>query len=248
MMHFSTFDMYRETTQLHNGIPVVLFRKKGLPLHLRAVFLAGSRFDPPQKEGIAHFTEHSVFTGTKSFPTKEALSLFLRRYGGVYNATTFPEQLHFFLSLGDPADLEAGVTFLSEILRYPQSPQAAIENERNVILSELHDSLANPIKLLWIQFRRHFFQETTLFSLYSNLGTPESLQSINYEDITNFQKKLLVQFPLVLMAAGDVPIEVLQNTLDSRFGDLARTRIWPLEKEEMAIVQKEKVNVFKKDN
>lgn len=36
---------------------------------LAAFIKAGFRFDPTNKPGLAHFTEHMIFDGTESFPS-----------------------------------------------------------------------------------------------------------------------------------------------------------------------------------
>ena len=45
----------------------------------------GSLCDPPQLDGLAHFTEHMVFMGTKKFPNENEWSSFLAERGGEDN-------------------------------------------------------------------------------------------------------------------------------------------------------------------
>ena len=54
-----------EIIELSNGIRLVYLNTQTHVAHLGITFLAGSRFEPKGKEGLAHFLEHCIFKGTK---------------------------------------------------------------------------------------------------------------------------------------------------------------------------------------
>ena len=56
---------------------------------------SGSRFDPKEKRGLAHFVEHVVLDGTEKFSNKEELFLPIDDIGGSYSAPTSPEYTCF---------------------------------------------------------------------------------------------------------------------------------------------------------
>ena len=68
-MKLEDFGVERQETILSNGVKLILFNRKGMPVNIRVSFLAGSRFDQIGKEGSAHFLEHMLVAGTKNFPT-----------------------------------------------------------------------------------------------------------------------------------------------------------------------------------
>ncbi len=78
------FGVKREERTLRNGCRVILYKKKNCPLFVKTCFLAGSRFNPEGKDGLAHFVEHMLVAGTKKFRSKDLLSMFLERYGGSF--------------------------------------------------------------------------------------------------------------------------------------------------------------------
>lgn len=103
-LDFSDFGVKKTATTLKNGLRVVIFERKGAPIALRLCFLAGSRFDPPGKEGLSHFTEHLIISGTKSYPSKDKLAMSIEELGGTISAFTSSDVLGVEIELGDSSD------------------------------------------------------------------------------------------------------------------------------------------------
>ena len=58
-----------ERLVLENGLRVILHHDELTPLvAVNLLFQAGSKFDPPQKSGLAHLFEHLMFSGTPKVP------------------------------------------------------------------------------------------------------------------------------------------------------------------------------------
>src|SRR5687767_14499530 len=79
--------------RLDNGFRYALLPHKGVPgrVALQLVVLAGSLDERPSELGIAHYTEHMAFGGSKHFKAEDMVSLFQRlgvEYGSDVNAIT----------------------------------------------------------------------------------------------------------------------------------------------------------------
>src|SRR3989304_6611602 len=88
------------TKTTKNGIKVVLIN--GLQTNavtVSAYLRSGFRFDPKNRPGIAHFTEHMVFHGTKSFPSSRTISEEIEKFGGWSSAITWIEHQKYLLHL-----------------------------------------------------------------------------------------------------------------------------------------------------
>src|SRR3990170_362334 len=74
---------------LKNGVRLLT-----LPMsHLDSVAViigvsAGSRFEEPRTQGVAHFTEHMLFKGTKRRPNNRVIATELESMGADFNAFT----------------------------------------------------------------------------------------------------------------------------------------------------------------
>ena len=58
---------------LSNGVKVVYQQRDAFVAHMGVMIHAGSRFERPDEEGLAHFIEHCIFKGTKK---RKALDIF----------------------------------------------------------------------------------------------------------------------------------------------------------------------------
>ena len=88
------FDLEPIIFELSNGIRVVYQKKEAFVAHLGVMIFAGSRFEQPEEEGLAHFIEHCIFKGTKK---RKAFDIFtdLDSVGGELNAYTNKEEIVF---------------------------------------------------------------------------------------------------------------------------------------------------------
>ena len=205
---------YHEAT-LSNGLRVVLFERPHAPIAFRVVLFAGNRFDPQGKEGLAHFTEHMILGGTKQFPTREDLGLYIETYGGTYGAETGSDVMSVRASVGDPADTQAPFNILRGAICEPLFNSGAIETEHGVILDELRRERANPASMIGQLWRRLLFQSTELGRPI--LGTEESLRAITKQDIENFHTRLFHSGNAVLLASGGIGIEQLREIAERSF-------------------------------
>ena len=199
----------RKEAILSNGTKLVVFERSGMPVYMRAVFLGGSRFDPIEKDGTAHFLEHMVTAGTQKFPTKDKIAAYIERYGGSLSASTGPETLNINSAIGDPDDLEIGFTVLHEMLLAPLFDPKVIETERDSILKELGDKKSNPGEMIWEVYRRLFFQETALGR--STLGSEQSIKAITRDDLVKFYKDIFISGRMAIIVSGGAKIDEVKQ-------------------------------------
>ena len=103
-----------EITRLANGVRILTETLA----HVRSVSLGiwvrtGSRQDPVNRSGIAHFTEHMLFKGT---PSRGALQIAkdIDALGGVLNAQTAKEYTVYYVKVLDEHLLEEAVRVSGE--------------------------------------------------------------------------------------------------------------------------------------
>ncbi|MGY8686676.1 MAG: M16 family metallopeptidase, partial [Verrucomicrobiales bacterium] len=96
---------------------------------------AGSRHDPPRQHGLAHFTEHMLFKGTKR-RTPKRIVIQAESVGGSLNAYTSEE--HTCYHVRSPAKhLKRMIDLLADMYADSTFPETEIGQERQVIEDEI---------------------------------------------------------------------------------------------------------------
>ena len=87
-----------EKTTLGNGIRVVTAPMPQVgSVSCFVTLAAGSRYEEPESQGIAHFAEHMFFKGTERRPTARSISTEIDAIGGEFNAFTGKELTGYYV-------------------------------------------------------------------------------------------------------------------------------------------------------
>lgn len=129
--------------RFENGFRYVIINNKKpegrVSVHLN--IQAGSGYENESELGIAHFIEHMLFNGTKSYPPGELVKYFQSigmNYGSDLNARTGYDTAIYDIMLpsGDEKTLDKGLSVLSEFAEDALLMPDEIDKEKGVILSE----------------------------------------------------------------------------------------------------------------
>ena len=107
------FELNPEIVEFPNGLRLVYLQKPTVVGHFGVTILAGSRYETPEEEGLAHFLEHSIFKGTKKRKAYHVLSR-LDSVGGELNAYTTKEEICFYASFTNQHTVRA-IELLADI-------------------------------------------------------------------------------------------------------------------------------------
>mmetsp|Transcript_126986 Transcript_126986/g.283017 ORF Transcript_126986/g.283017 Transcript_126986/m.283017 type:complete len:832 (-) Transcript_126986:4-2499(-) len=130
--------------QLGNGIEVINVRDAtALTSAYSVAVQAGSFDDPRELPGLAHFCEHMLFLGTKSFPEPSGYDNFVNKHSGYLNAYTAPEATVYFTELSQAAAAE-GLARFADFFRAPLFTDAFVEKEVHAIDSEHAKNVQDP--------------------------------------------------------------------------------------------------------
>jgi zinc protease len=129
--------------KLPNGLTYYI-RKNTEPKNRATLYLVnkvGSVLETDAQQGLAHFTEHMAFNGTRDFP-KNALVDYLQKSGVKFGAdlnasTSFDETIYELPLPTDTASVfEKGFTILANWAGYVTFDQSELDKERGVVLEE----------------------------------------------------------------------------------------------------------------
>ena len=98
---------------------------------------AGSRYETPETNGIAHFAEHMFFKGTERRPTARDIGNEIDGIGGEFNAFTGKEYTGYYVRCaGEHRSIALDV--LVDMLRHSKFDPEEIEREKGVIVEEMN--------------------------------------------------------------------------------------------------------------
>ncbi|MGU5661610.1 insulinase family protein [Aeromonas sanarellii] len=101
--------------------------------------------DPVDRQGMAHFLEHMLFLGTRTYPKPGEYQQFMSRHGGSNNAWTGTEFTNFFFDI-DNGFFEAGLHRFSQFFICPTFAPEWVDKERNAVDSEYRLKLQDDVR------------------------------------------------------------------------------------------------------
>src|SRR6201994_4041604 len=164
---------------LSNGIRIMLKHTPSPITHCCFVVNAGSRDEPEQKEGLAHFIEHLLFKETERRNTNQILNR-LELVGADLNAYTTKEYTCIHASLLNQ-HLERAIDLFEDILFHSTFPEEEQEKERGVVLDEIASYLDQPEEAIQDDFEGLLFKNHPIGE--NILGTTESVGRMGRDDL-----------------------------------------------------------------
>ncbi|PFH35633.1 hypothetical protein BESB_052840 [Besnoitia besnoiti] len=190
----------------------------------------GSTSDPPEIPGLAHFTEHMLFQGSKRFPGTHDFSDFIHDHGGYTNAFTSKFSTVFSFSIG-PASLEAGLDRMADIFTAPLLKDENLNKEVNAVHSEYTVDLTDDAHRVY-----HIVRQTKKGGPFSNftVGNLESLrertkqQGINPVDaMREFHGKWYSSNLMTMAVVGRESLDELENIIRRHFSGVPNSGVSP---------------------
>ncbi|HXC16822.1 MAG TPA: pitrilysin family protein [Holophagaceae bacterium] len=184
--------------------------------HARSVSLGfwvrrGSRHEATHEEGLAHFLEHTVFKGTATLPTPDAVAEATDRLGGHVDAFTGKEVACFYGRVLED-QLPDLTSLLGELVTSPRFDEAELSRERGVILEEIAMSEDQPDDWVSELFYMDFWKDSPL--AHPILGRRDQVAGYGAEAARAFFRDTYRAGNLVIAAAGAVTPESLMPLLE----------------------------------
>src|SRR5690606_8127924 len=224
------------TGQLPNGFTYFI-KYNSTPENRAVLYLAnkvGSILETEEELGLAHFTEHMAFKGTKNFPKNELIEYLQRagvKFGADLNAyTSFDETVYQLpIPSDDPELLTNGVRILRDWAQDIIMETEDIESERGVIFEEKRQRKG-------LQSR---VQEKTLPILLKGshiinrlpIGEEKVFMNFKPDVMRNFYKKWYRPDLQAIIAVGDFDVVEMEALIKTMFSDLKMPKNAPKRKQ-----------------
>jgi predicted Zn-dependent peptidase len=185
----------------------------------------GSRSESGELNGLAHLVEHMVFKGAGGRDTR-ALAEAIEDVGGSLNAWTARDQTAFH-GRALARDLTLVTELIAALVRAPHFEEEHLTREKQVILSELGESVDAPDDLVHDHLFEAAFEGQSIGRPV--LGSEATVRAINRQDCCDWLEKQFVPSRLVLAASGKVELDDVVKLAERLFGDMAPRQAPPVE-------------------
>ncbi|MDM9385620.1 pitrilysin family protein [Chlorogloeopsis sp. ULAP01] len=209
MFPASVFRLANGLTFIHQEIP-------NTPVVVADVWVsAGTKVEPQQWFGMAHFLEHMIFKGTANL-SPGIFDQKIENWGGITNAATSYDYAHYCITTATPF-LEETLPYLGELLQNAAIPEDEFSRERDVVLEEIRSCQDDPD---WIGF------QTLIQSIYQHhpygrsvLGTEQELMQHSPEAMRCFHRTHYQPENMTVVIVGGIAekpaFELVSRTFDN---------------------------------
>ena len=203
--------------KLPNGLTYYI-RRNVEPKNRAELYLitkAGSLLEEDNQQGLAHFTEHMAFNGTRDFPKNDLVDYLQKagvKFGADLNAYTSFDETVYQLPL--PTDsiktFARGFVILANWAAYQTLDAKEIDNERGVVLEEQRARGKNAQERLQNQIYPVLLSNSR-YAERLPIGKEDILKTFKPEDITTYYKNWYRPDLQAIIIVGDFsPLDVLE--------------------------------------
>lgn len=203
------FGVKKHEMILRNGLKVIFIQKPFSPIFAKMMIRAGSIYNSSDN-GLAHFTEHVIVGASKKYPQKELFAQVINNIGGETNAHTANTWMSIECEVAIPEHLPFMKEHFSQALSDIYITPKLLEKEKGVIISEIKKSTSDPAYNAG-RFVRKIVAQNTSWS-NSNLGTVDSVNEININEVTEFFNKYCTVENMVLTVCGGCTVFDIEQT------------------------------------
>jgi zinc protease len=211
--------------KLANGLTYYI-RKNARPekkVELRLVVNAGSILEDADQQGLAHFTEHMAFNGTKNFKKNELVD-FLQTIGVEFGAdlnayTSFDETVYILpIPTEKPENVEKGFLVLEDWASTVAFENEEIDKERGVVLEESRLGKGAQDRM-----NKVILPKLLAGSIYGDrlpIGKEDILKNFKYDVIKRFYRDWYRPNLMAVVVVGDIDVAEMEKMVKSHFEKL----------------------------
>jgi predicted Zn-dependent peptidase len=160
----------------------------------------GSRHEPAERSGIAHFVEHMLFKGTR-IRSAEDIAQAIDSIGGQLDAFTAKEYASYYIKVMDE-HLPLALEILSDIVLNPAFRQEDIEKEKKVVLEEIKMVEDTPDDLVHEVFTQSLWEGHPLGRPI--LGTRETVEALTESALRGYFADVYTADNFIVSAVGNL--------------------------------------------
>src|SRR5207248_2169122 len=203
--------------RLDNGLRILTAPMPSAQSVTCAIMLAaGSRYETPDTNGIAHFSEHMFFKGTEKRPTARDISKEIDAIGGEFNAFTGKEYTGYYVKCAaESRDIALDV--LVDMLRHSKFDSDEIEREKGVIIEEMNMYYDTPRDFIGGVYEQLLYDDQPLG--WDIIGRKEAIRAATHDTFRQYVDHWYQPSRMVLGVGGAIG-EGLRERVEALLGDM----------------------------
>ncbi len=211
------------TGRLSNGLTYYI-QKNTTPekrAELRLAVNAGSILEEESQQGLAHFTEHMAFNGTKNFQKNELVNYLQSvgvKFGAHLNAYTgFDETVYILPIPSDKEEIIDQSLLILEDWAFNVSFEGdEIDKERGVIVEEKRSRQDAGMRMLYKYLP--VLLKDSQYARRLPIGTDEVLKNFKHEEVRRFYKDWYRPDLMAVVVVGDIDVDAMEQKIKANFG------------------------------
>lgn len=181
----------------------------------------GSYQNGADREGLAHFLEHMLFLGTKSYPNPGDYQTFISEHGGSHNAGTGLENTTYFFDI-DASYLEQALDRFAPFFSSPNFDAKYVDRERNAVESEYRLKIKDDGRRQWDVLQEQLDPDHPMAKFtVGNLQTLANRKGAEgrpvREDLIDFYNQYYSANLMKLVVLGKENLDQLEAMIKPRF-------------------------------
>ncbi len=181
------------------------------------MFAAGSRYETPETNGIAHFAEHMFLKGTKRRPTARDIAGEIDGIGGQMNAFTGKELTGYYIrSASEHRDIALDV--IVDMIRNSRFEAEEIEREKGVIIEEMNMYIDTPRDYIGSVYESLLFGDQPLG--WDIIGRKETVRAATRDTFTSYIDDWYCPERMIVGVGGRIGDGLIER-LEGLLGDIA---------------------------
>src|SRR5436190_941873 len=206
-----------ERQTLPNGVRVVTApMPQAQSVTCSLMLAAGSRYETPETNGIAHFAEHMFFKGTERRPTARQIAGEIDAIGGEFNAFTGKEYTGYYVkSAAEHRDVALDV--LVDMIRHSRFEPEEVEREKGVIVEEMNMYYDTPRDFIGGLYDELLYGDQPLG--WDIIGRKETVRAATRDTFLEYIGRWYKPERLVVGIGGKIDGDLLPR-LEELLGDL----------------------------
>lgn len=213
--------------ELKNGMQVLLISNPQTDTAAASLNVGiGSQQNPPGRQGLAHFLEHMLFLGTKSYPDAGEYQAFISQHGGSHNAFTAATNTNYYFDIS--ADkLTPALDRFSKFFTEPLFNEEYVQREKEAVNSEYSS-----------KSKDEYYRINHVIKSRMNPEHPESqfavgsLETLSDNDTSKIRDDLIAFYNqyysaniMTLAVMGKESLDELEDIVRSRFKDVVNHKV-----------------------
>ena len=201
---------------LKNGLTILLVENPSLPtVSITASVLAGARYDPESKAGLAIMVSRLLDEGTENRTSLEIADA-IESVGGAIDTDGSFERIIAMAGVLNK-DVDLGLELLADLLIRPIFPQEYVDKEKERTLAEIVSAQDRPQVVAGWAFNELVYQNHPLHR--PSHGYPSTVERLTREDLLDFHRRYFVPNNIILSVVGDFQVPELLPKIEKAFGD-----------------------------